>query len=106
MKYCDSDTVTKEVDYTLYYGLSYTTFEYKDVEINRADDKIYIDITITNSGFLPGKEVVQIFTKAPKSKLDKPSRELKAFAKTTELQPSAHTRIRLTTNVMELASLD
>lgn len=100
------DTFSKEVSYPFGYGLSYTTFEYKDVEINRADDKIYIDITITNSGFLPGKEVVQIFTKAPKSKLDKPSRELKAFAKTTELQPSEHQRLRLTINVMDLASFD
>ena len=48
-----------------------------------------MDITVTNTGKVPGKEVVLVFAQIPDGKLEQPSRRLVAFAKTDELAPGA-----------------
>ncbi|MBE6877502.1 MAG: beta-glucosidase [Ruminococcus sp.] len=83
------ETFGKAVRYPFGYGLSYTSFEIKSGEwfLNENDGQIYIYIKITNTGNFPGKEVVQIYCKAPDGKLDKPARVLTAYQKTKTLQP-------------------
>ncbi len=79
----------KKVRYPFGYGLSYTSFAIRsgDWFINEEDGQIYLNLTVTNTGNFPGKEVVQIYCKAPDGKLDKPARVLTAYQKTKILQP-------------------
>ncbi|MBR1554824.1 MAG: glycoside hydrolase family 3 C-terminal domain-containing protein, partial [Oscillospiraceae bacterium] len=83
-----SETFGKAVRYPFGYGLSYTSFEIQsgDWFLNEDDGQIYINIKVTNTGNCSGKEVVQIYCKAPEGKLDKPARVLTAYQKTKELR--------------------
>jgi beta-glucosidase len=72
------------------YGLSYTTFQYGNPKVSAKQikdvDGITVSIDVTNTGKLAGKEVVQVYVHDRKSKLVRPPKELKGFAK-IELQP-------------------
>lgn len=72
------------------HGLSYTTFAYQNLKVS-ADtfddiDGLTVTVDVTNTGKLAGKEVVQVYVHDQKSKLVRPPKELKGFAK-VELQP-------------------
>ena len=84
------ETFGKAVRYPFGYGLSYTSFAIKSGKwfINEEDGQIYINIEVTNTGNFSGKEVVQIYCKAPEGKLDKPARVLTAYQKTKTLRPN------------------
>jgi beta-glucosidase len=93
--------------YEFGYGLSYTDFKYSNFSISKTfSDKITATVTITNTGKVAGKEVVQLYVSAPSGKLDKPAEELKAFAKTNLLQPGQSQEISLVVNVADLASFN
>lgn len=77
----------KAVAYPFGFGLSYTTFDFKDMKVESAGDGWDVQVTVTNTGKVNGKDVVQLYVRAPKGELDKPERELKGFAKTKELAP-------------------
>jgi beta-glucosidase len=81
------DKAKVEVSYPFGYGLSYTQFKYTDMVVAIVNDTMKVDITVTNSGDRKGKEVVQLYSSKPDSKIDRPVQELKAFAKTTILAP-------------------
>ncbi len=72
------------------YGLSYTTFEYSNVKISSKTfkdvDGLMISLEITNTGDLPGAEIVQVYVHDRESELARPEKELKGFAK-VDLQP-------------------
>lgn len=72
------------------YGLSYTSFEYTDLEVT---DRT-VSVTVTNTGDRSGGEVVQLYVEAPQNGLHRPVRELKGFQKVF-LQPGERVRVTL-----------
>ncbi len=71
------DTGKIKVQYPFGYGLSYTTFSYKDLEV--LDNEVRF--TLTNTGRADGKEVVQLYVGGPKGRIFRPEKELKGFKK-------------------------
>jgi len=101
------DSFGKPVSYPFGYGLSYTKFDYSNPAVSFADGKYTVSVEVTNSGRRAGKEIVQLYVSAPDSKAaNKPVKELKAFAKTGELQPGGSCVVKLTFDVADLASFD
>ncbi|GAA4066835.1 beta-glucosidase family protein [Amphibacillus indicireducens] len=76
------DTANVAVRFPFGYGLSYTTFEYSDLEVDRAG----ATFTITNSGNLPGMEAAQLYVGCQSKAIFRPKKELKGFVKVS-LQP-------------------
>ncbi|MEA4811224.1 MAG: glycoside hydrolase family 3 C-terminal domain-containing protein [Anaerolineaceae bacterium] len=80
-----NDTMRKEVLFPFGYGLSYTQFTYKSahVSVQNFNDKDGVDVLIEveNSGNRAGKEVVQVYVRPLNSRLPRPDKELKGFAK-------------------------
>ncbi len=72
------------------YGLSYTTFAYSDLTVREKT----VDITVTNTGGVPGGEVVQLYVQPHTQGLHRPVRELKGFCKVF-LQPGESQRVTL-----------
>ena len=98
-------TKGKKVSYPFGYGLSYTSFKYDSPIITKKDDgSIEINVDIENIGKFKGKEVVQVYVSAPGKEMDKPSLELKAFAKTKELLPGERENVYIVIPCESLAS--
>lgn len=71
----------KEVRFPFGYGLSYTTFEYKNLKVTEKGDELHISVDVTNTGKLNGNEIIQIYVSSPRNNTHKPLRELKGFTK-------------------------
>lgn len=100
-------TFGQSVSYPFGYGLSYTTFRYSSPKVASGKDGFTARITVTNTGKTPGKEIVQLYVKAPKGNFaDKPVRELKAFAKTRELKPGESQTLTFSVDSYSLASFN
>ncbi len=84
--YSDSESTPL---YPFGHGLSYTTFEYKNLKLDKdvynSDENINITVDITNTGKVTGKEVVQLYIRDLAASISRPVKELKGF-KLTELQ--------------------
>ncbi|MGQ9855507.1 MAG: glycoside hydrolase family 3 N-terminal domain-containing protein [Fervidobacterium sp.] len=100
------DTFRIDPAYEFGFGLSYTKFEYKDLQIQQLGNKIIVSFTVENTGKYSGKEVAQVYIRAPRGKIDKPYQELKGFEKTKELQPGESQRISVEIQIPDLASFD
>ncbi|WP_319592200.1 fibronectin type III-like domain-contianing protein [uncultured Draconibacterium sp.] len=95
------------VSYPFGYGQSYTTFDFSDAKISESDGDYTVTVSVKNTGDYAGKEVVQLYVSAPESKYaDKPLKELKAFAKTAELQPGESETVTLTFKKADVASFN
>ena len=97
-------TTQKPVSYPFGFGLSYTTFSYSKPVVKATKDGLTASITVTNTGKRVGKEVVELYVSAPAGGLEKPARELKAFAKTRELQPNQSETLTMKVSLYDLAS--
>lgn len=95
-----------KVLYPFGFGLSYTDFEIKPASFERKDDKFYITADVKNVGNVSGKEVVQLYVKAPQSELSKAERSLVAFGKTNELAPDESESIHFEFSLYDISSFD
>ena len=101
------DSFGKPVAYPFGYGLSYTTFEYDDLEIEEANGVYTIKVDVKNTGNRAGRNVVELFVAAPNSKkLNKPEKELRNYAKTKLLQSGEEETITMKVSTSDLASFN
>ncbi|MBP5572730.1 MAG: glycoside hydrolase family 3 C-terminal domain-containing protein [Bacteroidales bacterium] len=94
------------VSYPFGYGLSYTTFSYTKPVVKAGKDGFTASITVTNMGKRTGREVVELYVVAPQGGLEKPARELKAFAKTKPLAPGESETLTFQVSAYDLASFN
>jgi beta-glucosidase len=91
------------------YGLSYTTFGYKNLQLSQThlapDGSVTASVDITNTGKRAGEEVVELYVHDPKPQIDKPVRELKGFSKIA-LQPGETKTVQFTIQPRNLAYFD
>jgi len=84
------DTKEMPVQFPFGHGETYTTFAYSQPEVSAStfkdEDGLTVSVSVTNTGTVAGKEVVQVYVHDHKSALVRPAKELKGFAK-VELQP-------------------
>ena len=103
------DTAAAPVLFPFGHGLSYTRFEYGDLELS-ADafaqgGELAVSFALTNSGDLAGSEVVQLYAHAAQSSVHRPEQELRAFTKVA-LAPGETRRVTLTLDDAAFAVYD
>ena len=96
------------VVYPFGYGLSYTTFEQKMGDIAEANGVLSFDVTVTNTGSVAGKDVVEVYFNPPYTNggIEKSTANLVAFAKTGLLEPGKSETVKLSFKVEDMASFD
>lgn len=101
-----------EVQYPFGYGLSYTTFDQKLDSVDVGEDEITAKVTVTNTGDMAGKSVVQLYAQTPygdyerQHGVEKSAIQLAGFGKTQELAPGASETVTITVDKYLLASYD
>jgi beta-glucosidase len=101
------DTFGKEVSYPFGFGLSYTTFDYSKPTVTvTKDGTVTAKVIVTNTGKVAGKEAVGLYVSAPAGGLEKPAKELKAFAKTKLLAPGESQVLSFSVDEYGLASFN
>jgi beta-glucosidase len=103
-RYYDSFDVP--VAYEFGFGLSYTKFEYADLQLSNTQfsGKLQVSVTVKNTGNVAGKEVAQLYLAAPNAEMEKPDKELKGFAKTKLLQPGESQKLSFELDARSLSS--
>lgn len=96
----------EKVNYPFGFGLSYTEFAIEPLRAGEEDGTICVDVRVTNMGSRAGKEVVQLYYRAPQGVLGKPLEVLGAFAKTELLGAGQSQVLRLKMPVKAMASYD
>lgn len=102
------DTVT----YPFGYGLSYTTFEYKNFNVLEKADSFEISLKVENTGDVVGKEIVQIFMQSPytdydiQNGIEKSAVELVGFSKTDDIQPHSSVDVKISVSKEKMRSYD
>lgn len=98
----------KTVQYPFGYGLSYTEFEQKMGELEEKDGQVSVDVEVTNTGDVAGKDVVEVYYKPlyTNGGIEKSSANLIEFAKTDLLQPGESQTVTVTFSIEDMASYD
>jgi beta-glucosidase len=95
------DSVDQEVLFPFGHGLSYTTFEYSDLQLDQSriseSKTLIVTLKVRNSGDVAGKEIVQLYVKDLESTAFRPKKELKGFAK-VELKPGEESEVKIELN--------
>ena len=91
------------------YGLSYTTFEYSDIQLYKTQvsdtEPLEVSVTVKNTGERSGEEIVQLYVRDLDSSVSRPMKELKAFARVS-LQPGEQKTVTLTLTRRDFAYYD
>lgn len=103
-----------EVTYPFGYGLSYTTFTQTldDLNVDLENETVTAKVTVTNTGSVAGKDVVQLYVSLPYTDYDKEHGVEKAavqlldYGKTAELAPGASETVTITADMQNMASWD
>lgn len=95
-----------KVLYPFGFGLSYTTFDIAITGAKQLSDKWDFTVKVTNTGNYSGKEVVQIYCKAPQGRLGKPTRVLCGYEKTDTLAPGKSQVMTISVSNAQIASYD
>ncbi len=98
-------TYRKQVRYPFGFGLSYTSFEWKEMTAEEEGENITVTCRVKNTGKRAGAEVVQLYVSAPRGKVLRPLRELKAFQK-VRLEAGEEQTVTLTFKRDELKFFD
>lgn len=97
----------EKVQFEFGFGLSYTTFDIEIVSADADDEKITLEVKVTNTGDkFSGKEVVQVYYEAPQGTLGQPARQLCAYEKTENLAPGQSQTLKIAFNINGIASYD
>ena len=92
------DSVGQEVLFPFGHGLSYTTFEYSDLQLSRSQiaegDTLTATLRVKNTGAIAGMEAVQLYVRDVETTVLRPEKELKGFAKVA-LQPGEETEVAI-----------
>ena len=99
-------TFDKKVAFPFGHGLTYTSFETEVKEQKWDGNCLKVKIAVKNTGEYSGKEVMQLYMKAPDVKLEKPTRVLAAFEKTGMLAPTGEQVLELVAEKINFASFD
>ncbi|EKC64035.1 hydrolase family 3 C domain protein, partial [human gut metagenome] len=96
------------VKYPFGYGLSYTTFEQKMNDFSDNGDNVTFNVTVTNTGDVAGKDVVEVYFTPPYTNggIEKASVNLIDYAKTGEIAPGESETVEFTINKEDMASYD
>jgi len=98
------DTFDIQPAYCFGYGKSYTNFEIDTIFVDINKERVIVQVEVTNTGEISGKEVVQVYYSAPDGKLEKPYQELAAFAKTRLLKPGQKQVLKIVFLIEQMAS--
>lgn len=96
----------EKVLYPFGFGLSYTDFDIKCDKAEAVDNGFEFEFTVTNTGEVAGKEVVQLYLNKPCGKLGNPKRELVGFAKTELIEPNGSQKVTMSVDLYQLTSYD
>ncbi|MCW3073606.1 MAG: glycoside hydrolase family 3 [Flaviaesturariibacter sp.] len=94
-RYYDTYKVTPQ--FAFGHGLSYSSFEYSNLKVQKSGKSGTVTFTVRNTGKTAGAEVAQVYVKQEKSALQRPEKELKGFQKVF-LQPGASKTVTITLN--------
>lgn len=100
------DPAYETVNYEFGFGLSYTSFRIETSDFSFDGDHVSVNAAVTNTGSVPGKEVVQMYVSAPQGVLGKAAKVLCDYAKTKTLAPGESQTLTLTADMGSLASFD
>ncbi|MGI5888963.1 MAG: glycoside hydrolase family 3 N-terminal domain-containing protein [Oscillospiraceae bacterium] len=106
MGYRYFDSFGVEPRYPFGYGLSYTTFAVEDSSFESYGSTVKVSERVTNTGSIPGKEVVQVYLSAPAVRLDQPYQVLCAYKKTKLLNPGESEVLELEFKMEDFTSYD
>ena len=101
----DYDSV---VQYPFGYGLSYTSFTQEMSDISMNGSTLSFDVTVTNTGSVAGKEVVEVYFNPPYTNggIEKASANLVRYEKTGMLQPGASEKVTVSFDLEDMAAYD
>ncbi|QNG17404.1 beta-glucosidase [Rhodococcus triatomae] len=99
------DAREQDVEYPFGHGLTYTTFDYTDLEVTVTETGLDVGVTVSNTGPRAGRAVVQVYTGLARSAVARPPRELKGFAG-VELEAGQSRRVTVEVSRKDLAYWD
>ncbi len=101
------NTFDVNVTYPFGYGLSYTAFTYKDFTIEKQDDNTLVaHVTVTNTGNVEGRDIVQVYVSKPENTLEQAAIELAGFGKTKLLKAGESQTLTIAIPVEAMESYD